>query len=140
MSDFFSRNVLIPQSPKIPQGAKCTKPPKLYTAFFNFNSDLSNVMDWFKIDSLRATPGKWQFMVLGPNKIDSLNLSVVAKVIPSSSDVKLLWITIDYELKFKKHINELRRKASHKLHALQRIRKYLSIDKAKLLANAFIDI
>ena len=58
-------------------------------------------MDWFKIDSLRATPGKCQFMVLGPNKIDSLNLSVVAKVIPSSSDVKLLWITIDYELNSK---------------------------------------
>ena len=26
-----------------------------------------------------------------------------------------------------------------KLHALQRIRGYLSVDKAKLLANAFID-
>ena len=26
-----------------------------------------------------------------------------------------------------------------KLHALQRIRRYLSVDKAKLLANAFID-
>ena len=53
--------------------------------------------------------------------------------------MKLLGITIDYELKFKKHINELCRKASYKLHALQRIRRYLSVDKARLLANAFID-
>ena len=64
---------------------------------------------------------------------------MAGKVIPSSSEVKLLGITIDYDLKFKKHINELCRKASYKLHALQRIRRYLSFDKSKLLANAFID-
>ena len=53
--------------------------------------------------------------------------------------MKLLGVTINYDLKFKKHINELCRKASNKLHALQRIRTYLSVDKAKLLVNAFID-
>ena len=51
----------------------------------------------------------------------------------------LLGNTIDYELKFKKHVNELSRKASSKLRALERIRRYLSVDKARLLANAFID-
>ena len=62
----------------------------------------------------------------------------LVKFISSSSEVKLLGITIDYYLKFKKHINKLCRKASYnKLHALQRIRRYLSVDKAKLLANAF---
>ena len=96
-------------------------------------------MDWFKINSLRANSGKFQFMVLGVNKNDCFNLNVAGKVIPSSCEVKLLVITIDYDLKFKKHINELCRKASYKLHALQRIRRYLSVDKAKLLANAFID-
>ena len=96
-------------------------------------------MDWFKINSLRANPGKFQFMALGANKNDCFNLNVAGKVIPSSSEVKLLGITIDYDLKFKKHINELCRKASYKLHALQRIRRYLSVDKAKLLVNAFID-
>ena len=64
----------------------------------------------------------------------------LVKFISSSSEVKLLGITIDYYLKFKKHINKLCRKASYnKLHALQRIRRYLSVDKAKLLANAFIE-
>ena len=106
---------------------------------FNLNSDLSNVMDWFKINSLKANPGKFQFMVLGANKNECFNLNVAGKVILSSSEVKLLGITIDYELKFKKHINELYRKASYKFHALQRIRRYLSVDKTRLLANAFID-
>ena len=55
--------------------------------FINLNSDLSNVMDWFKINSLRANPGKFQFMVLGANKNDCFNLNVAGKVIPSSSEV-----------------------------------------------------
>ena len=87
--------------------------------FFNLNSDLTNVMDWFKINSLKANPGKYQFMVLGANKNGCFNLNVAGKVILSSSEVKLLGITTDYELKFKKHINELCRKAFYKLHALQ---------------------
>ena len=104
----------------------------LEQVFSNLNSDLSNVIDWFKINSLKANPGKFQFKVLGANKNDSFNLNVAGKVIPSNSEVKLLGIVIDNELKFS-------RKASYKLHALQRIRRYLSVDKARMLANAFID-
>ena len=96
-------------------------------------------MDWFKINSLKTNPGKFQFMVLGAKKNDCFNLNVAGKVILSSSEVKLPGITTYYELKFKKHINELCRKTSYKLHALQRIRRYLSVDKARLLTNAFID-
>ena len=64
-------------------------------------------------------------MILGANKNDCFNLNVAGKVVPSSSEVKLLGITNDNELKFKKQINELCRKASYKLHALQRIRRYI---------------
>ena len=64
---------------------------------------------------------------------------MTGKTIPCSSEIKLLGITTVYELKFKKHINELCRKVSYKLHALHKIRRYLSVDKARLLANAFID-
>ena len=104
---------------------------------FNLNNDLSNVMDCFKISSLKVNLGKFQFMVL--NKNDRFNVNVAGKVIPSPNEVKLFGITIDYELKFKKHINELLSKVSYQLHALQRIRRYLSVGKARLLANAFID-
>ena len=34
---------------------------------------------------------------------------------------------------------KLYRTASYKLHALKRIRRYLSVDKARSLANAYID-
>ena len=36
-------------------------------------------------------------------------------------------------------MDKIRRKASYEIHALQRIRRYLSVDKLSLLANAFID-
>ena len=51
----------------------------------------------------------------------------------------MLGITIDNELKFKKHIKDLCKKASYKLHALRRIRGYLTVEKARILANSFID-
>ena len=48
-------------------------------------------------------------------------------------------ITIDKHLDFKNHIENLCWNANYKLHALRRMSKYLVIEKAKLLANAFMD-
>ena len=54
-------------------------------------------------------------------------------------EVELLGLTIDKELNFSKHIDKLCRNTQYKLHALKRIRKYLSLGKAKMSDNAFID-
>ena len=59
--------------------------------------------------------------------------------IEESKKVVLLSITIDNLLTFNNHINNLCRTANYKQHALRRIRKYLSLDKAELLCNAFIN-
>ena len=88
---------------------------------------------------MKANPGKFQFMVLGVKNIVPFNLNINGKIIPSSNEVKLLGITIDNQLKFKKYIEELCKKSSYKLHALRRIRGYLTVEKARILANAFID-
>ena len=55
------------------------------------------------------------------------------------SSVVLLDFKIGNRLTFKDHINILSRRASFKLHALKRIRKYLTNNKAKLLYIAFIN-
>ena len=47
-------------------------------------------------------------------------------------------VYFDKKLKFKIHIEELRRKAAYKRHDLLKIWKYLTVEKAKLLANVFI--
>ena len=46
-------------------------------------------------------------------------------------------ITTDNKLVFKKDIENLCRTAQYKLHALTRIRKYLTLNKAILLGNTF---
>ena len=62
-----------------------------------------------------------------------------SKVILESNEVKLLGLIIDNKLTFKGYIDNLCRTAHFKLHALKRIRKYLSLKKAKLLGNSFIE-
>ena len=54
-------------------------------------------------------------------------------------EVELLGLTIGKELNFSKHIDKLCRNTQYKLHALKRIRKYLSLGKAKMSGNSFID-
>ena len=107
--------------------------------FRNLETDLNNALAWFNINSLKANPGKFQFMVLGTKEDDSFVLNIGKNKIESSTEVTLLGVKIDKQLKFKSHIEELCRKAAYKLHALRRIRTHLTVEKAKLLANAFIN-
>ena len=66
-------------------------------------------------------------------------LKINLRCVQSSDDVTLLSVIIANSLTFKKHIDNLVRRAQYKLHALQRIRKFLTVEKAKTLGNAFID-
>ena len=69
-------------------------------------------------------------MILG----DKTCYKHILKINSTSDDVTLLDVRIDKNLTFKKHIGNL-----VKLHALRRIRKFLTIEKAKILGNAFVD-
>ena len=58
--------------------------------------------------------------------------------IKSVSYVTLLGITNDSKLNFKEHINNIVKKAYYKLYALKRLRKFLILEKAKILACSMI--
>ena len=60
-----------------------------------------------------------------------LILKINSTCVQSSDNVTLLGVMIDKNLTFKKHIDNLVRKAQYKLHALHCIRKFLTIEKAK---------
>ena len=83
-----------------------------------------NVLKWFKMNSKSTR----QTIILNINNTK----------IRESQNVKLLGLTIDNRT-FKDHINMLCRRASYKLHALRRIRKYLNLEKSKILDNTFIN-
>ena len=105
----------------------------------NLKHDVKILLKWFRIKSLQANPGKFQFMILGKKKRNSVKLKIHTTEIEESRKVVLLGITVDNLSIFNEHIDNLCRTANYKLHALRRIRKYLSLEKAKLLCNAFIN-
>ena len=78
-------------------------------------------------------------MILGKGSRLPVILNINDIKIRESQKVILLGLTIDNCLTFKDHIDALCCNASYKLHALRRIRKYLTPHKAKVLYNAFIN-
>ena len=105
----------------------------------NLTFDMKNILLWFKTNSLKANAGKFQFMILNWENHRRQRMVINSITVKESNEVILLGITIDNKLVFKKHIENLCRTAQYKLHALTRIRKYLTLDKAILLGNTFIN-
>ena len=60
------------------------------------------------------------------------------KKVRSKTEVNLLGITIDDKLSFNKHISNLCSTVSNRLRALARIRKFLSLEQAKRILEAYI--
>ena len=59
--------------------------------------------------------------------------------VEASDDVLLPGIAIDTKLTSKQHVQNLCRKAQYELHALRRMRKFLTTEKAKILDTVFLD-
>ena len=92
---------------------------------------------------MKDNPGKFPFMILGDKSHHKHILKLNSIKVEVSGDVLLLGITIDKKMTkkitFKQRTENLCRKAQSKLHALRRITKFLTIEKDKILGNAFID-
>ena len=99
----------------------------LKTVLENLKHGASKLFYWLKINSMKASPEKFQFMILSKKSYQPQKLSVNTFTIDESDEVELLGLTIDKELNFSKHIDKLCRNAQYKLHALRRIRNYLSL-------------
>ena len=80
-------------------------------------------------NSVKANPDKYQFIILGNTGSHTLRICDI--IIKSSSSVTLFGITFDSKLNFKEHINHIVKKAYYKQYALRRIRKFLTLEKAK---------
>ena len=97
---------------------------------------MRNLLYWFKINSLKANPGKFQFMILGKMNCLKYSLKIGFITVKESDEVELLGISIDKDLHFKKYIENLYRTAQYKLHSLRQIRNWLTLDKAKLFIDS----
>ena len=90
----------------------------------NLKYDMTNILNWFRQNSMKANPDKFQFMILGPSDDKCFILKINAIEIRNTSEVELLGLTIDHKLKFDAHIVKLCKTARFKLHVLRRIRKF----------------
>ena len=99
--------------------------------------DMDISLSWFKSNQLVANPTKFKLMFLGMDD-ENLVFYINNKSITPSKYVKLLGITIDNELKFDVHINNICKQASSKIRCLHRIRKFLGESQALRLCNAFV--
>ena len=88
------------------------------------SNDTYLILNWFRIHSMVANPGKFHIMILGSNIDNSkFTFMIKNKRVKSGNEVKLLRITIDDKLSFTTHIGNL-----CSLRALERTRKFISFE------------
>ena len=100
------------------------------------------IRDWFADNRLRLNEDKTQVIWLGTRqqliKIDVSQLVLPSANVPFSDSVKNLGVTFDRCLTLKDHVTSLSKSCFYQLRQLRTIRKSLSLDAAKTLAQAFI--
>ena len=83
---------------------------------------------------MKANAGKFHVLLSTSCK---LTVKIKNVQIKNSQSEKLLGITIDNDLNFEDHINNICRKASVKVSALSRIAPYVDLPKRKQIMNAY---
>ena len=83
-----------------------------------------SILNWFRLNSLKANLGKFQFMILRDKPHRKHVLKINSIKVEASDDGLLLGITIDKKITFKQHIENICRKAQYKLRALRRIKRF----------------
>ena len=70
-------------------------------------SDTKSILNWFRLNSLKANPAKFQFMILGDKSHHKHVLKINSIKVEASDDVLFLGTTIDKKLIFKQHVENL---------------------------------
>ena len=100
-------------------------------------SSANLVIDWLWYNYMKLNESRCQLLVCGI-KEEVVIANIGNSSIIETHEVKLLGVTIDRELKFKKHVQSIYSKAGKKLNALARLCTILSFNKRKILMNAFV--
>ena len=79
---------------------------------------------------MAANPSKFQLMFLSKYKNIKKNMYLDGKTIKSSDTVELLGITLDQNINFKRHIQNICCKSNNKTKALLRIRTFRNLEPA----------
>ena len=99
-------------------------PGNLKMADTNLMRNANRASEWYASNLLQGNQSKYQTMTLKHNKTESNTpLYFQGNTIESSDCLKLLGITIDEQLNFNTHINEICKKASQRVGVMLRLKK-----------------
>ena len=90
--------------------------------------DANIAINWLNNNEVVANPTKFQLMFLARNKCVEKEMSFVGKAMKSTGTAELLGITLDKNLDFKSHIEDICCKGNNKIKALFRIRSFLALE------------
>ena len=110
---------------------------ELDTISFKLKMETNRAIQWLKYNEMVANPSKFQLMFLLKYKNIEKNMSFDGKTIKSSDTVELLGTTLDKNINFKRHIQNICRKANNKTKTFLRI-IFLTLEQAQVLAEAYI--
>ena len=107
----------------------------IQTTINTLHDSSAKLFDWFSKNSIKATADKCHLLL-------SENIRHIACInhiqIKNNISEKLLGVTIDSDLKFDIHVNNLCKKATQKLNALAPISGYTDSRKKRTIMKAFI--
>ena len=92
--------------------------------------------EWYRSNYLKPNLDKHHLLLneVGENWV----LKIASDTIKNKREEKVLGFTFDNKLTFESHVTKLCNTASQKLHALARISNLMSMEKRKIIMNAFI--
>ena len=113
-------------------------------ALNGLQSCLASVQPWMSTNKLKLNPDKTEFLLIGNERQRSKQLSMFpievlgVKTNPAKS-ARNLGVTFDKHVTFRSHISAVNSSCFHYMRDLRRrIRRYLDLDSAKLLATAVV--
>ena len=95
------------------------------------------IVKWFSDHLLKFNNEKFHFMLF-EDKSPETTIKIGNSEIKDSGYEQVLGITFDKKLNFKKHLEDLCRKANRKIHVLARVSNYIDPVKSGILMNSFI--
>ena len=103
------------------------------------NQNLCLINKWLKKNRLILNLDKSHFVVMGrPRSHLNINISIGSKSLSRVNDSKILGVSVDHDLRFESHIQNLRKKVSNRLSFLYRVKHFVPKSTLKSIYNALI--
>ncbi|KAK6181917.1 hypothetical protein SNE40_009694 [Patella caerulea] len=100
---------------------------------------IEDLRNWMKSNFLKLNDDKTEAIFFSKTKLSLHNSVLVGDVHIETSDyVRNLGVLLDENLKMKRHVSTICKKANFHLYRIGRIRNLLDTDTTKLLINAFV--